>query len=138
MTDDSATPADDAATVGVLVIDDQPFFRAAARAVIEAVDEFRLVGSVASGMEGVAAVDELDPALVLLDVRMPVMDGIETARRIRDKHAGTVIVLLSVDDVASVPDSLVSCGASAFVRKQDFGRGMLERLWAVHGRRRPA
>jgi DNA-binding NarL/FixJ family response regulator len=137
MTPDS--PSTDAAGpgVGVLVIDDQPFFRAAASAVIDAVDDFHLVGSVASGMEGVQAVDELDPSLVLLDVRMPVMDGIETARRIREKHAATVIVLLSVDDVACVPDSIVSCGASAFVRKQDFGRGVLQRLWAVHGRPKP-
>ena len=120
----------------MLVIDDQPFFREAARAVIESVDEFRLVGAVDSGIEGVRAVDELDPAVVLLDVRMPGMDGIETARRIREKHDKTVIVLLSVDDVAHVPTAMASCGASAFVRKQDFGRGMLRRLWAVHGRAR--
>ena len=119
----------------MLVIDDQPFFHEAARAVIETVDEFRLVGAVDSGVEGVRAADELDPAVVLLDVRMPEMDGIETARRIREKHAETVIVLLSVDDVEHVPASMASCGASAFVRKQDFGRGMLRRLWRVHGRR---
>jgi two-component system invasion response regulator UvrY len=133
-------PAKDTAarSVGVLVIDDQPFFHAAARAVIEAGDEFRLVGAARSGIEGVEAADELDPELVLLDVRMPVMDGIETARRIRERHADAVIVLLSVDDVASVPSSMASCGASAFVRKQDFGRGMLQRLWAVHGRHHAA
>jgi DNA-binding NarL/FixJ family response regulator len=127
-----------AGSVGVLVIDDQPFFHAAARAVIEAGDEFRLLGAALSGREGVEAADELDPELVLLDVRMPGMDGIETARRIRERHAEAVIVLLSVDDVASVPTSMVSCGASAFVRKQDFGRGILQRLWAVHGRHRAA
>jgi two-component system invasion response regulator UvrY len=133
-------PVKDATTrsVGVLVIDDQPFFHAAARAVIEAGDEFRLVGAALSGTEGVEAADKLDPELVLLDVRMPVMDGIETARRIRDKHAEAVIVLMSVDDIACVPTSIASCGASAFVRKQDFGRGMLHRLWAVHGRPRAA
>ena len=133
MTIDRTDP-DAAGAVGVLVIDDQPFFHEAAREVIESVEEFRLVGAVDSGAEGVRAVDELEPAVVLLDVRMPEMDGIETARRIREKHAETVIVLLSVDDVATVSPSFVSCGASAFVRKQDFGRGMLRRLWKVHGR----
>ena len=138
MTADDPAKSETAGSVGVLVIDDQPFFHAAARAVIEAGDEFRLVGAALSGIEGVEAADELDPELVLLDVRMPVMDGIETARRIRDKHAEAVIVLMSVDDIASVPSSIVSCGASAFVRKQDFGRGLLQRLWAVHGRPRAA
>ena len=124
--------------VGVLVIDDQPFFRVAARAVIDTMPGFELVGSVASGREGIEAAAELHPGLVLLDVQMPGMDGIEAARRIRRGHSSAVIVLLSVDDTVSGSPAFATCGASAFVRKEDFGRGTLSRLWAVHGRHAPS
>ena len=116
----------------VLVVDDEADIRELVSGVLE--DEGFTVRAAADSTAALEAIEERRPSLVLLDVRMPVMDGIETARRIREKHAATVIVLVSVDDVASVPDSIVSCGASAFVRKQDFGRAVLQRLWAVHGR----
>jgi DNA-binding NarL/FixJ family response regulator len=119
--------------VSVLVVDDQPFFRGAARDVLSALPGFREVAEAASGPEAVALALELRPDLVLLDVRMPGMDGIEAARRIKAAAPGVVVVLISIEDVAGVPSAAQDCGAVALVRKQDFGPSLLRGLWAMHG-----
>ena len=76
--------------VRVLTVDDQAVFRGIAREVIDATPGFESVGEAASGEEALAAVDRLDPQLVLLDVRMPGLDGIEVARRLRATHPDTL------------------------------------------------
>jgi DNA-binding NarL/FixJ family response regulator len=121
----------------VLIVDDQPFFRSAAREVVATLPGFHAVAEAASGLQAVAAVDELHPELVLLDVRMPGMDGIEATRRIKAEHPSTMVVLISIEDVAGVPSSAQSCGAEALVRKQDFGPSLLRDLWARHCAQRP-
>ena len=121
--------------VGVLVVDDQPFFRGAASDVVAAMPTFRAVGEASSGREAVAAVDALRPELVLLDVRMPDMDGIEAARAIKAAHPETVVVLISMEDADALPATAQTCGAAALVRKGDFGPALLRRLWAEYGDR---
>ncbi len=119
--------------VGVLVVDDQTPFRRVALEVVEATPGFEPLGEAASGEEALALVAKLSPELILLDVRMPVMDGIETARRICATHPGGVVVLISIDGPAELPREVESCGAKALIRKQDFGSLALRRLWDAHG-----
>jgi two-component system invasion response regulator UvrY len=121
--------------VEVVTVDDQAIFRAVARDVIEATPGFRAVGEASSGEEALRLVDELEPQLVLLDVRMPGMDGIETARRLRAAHPAPVVVLVSLAESADLPSSAGACGAAALVRKQDFRPALLRSLWSAHGRR---
>ena len=97
---------------------------------------FEPLGEAASGEEALALAAELRPELILLDVRMPVMDGIETARRLSTQHPAGVIVLISIDDPSELPDEVGSCGAKALIRKRDFGSLALRRLWDAHGARR--
>ena len=122
--------------VGVLTVDDQAAFRDVARTVIEATAGFDLLGEAGCGEEAVALANELQPDLVLVDVRMPGIDGLETARRLSAAHPRSTVVLLSSD---RLEDSIAvaSYGAAAFVRKQDFGPSMLRALWSAHGRRSP-
>jgi DNA-binding NarL/FixJ family response regulator len=61
------------------------------------------------------------------------MDGIEATRLILAGHPSTVVVLISIEDIAGVPSTAGTCGAAALVRKQDFGPALLRDLWAVHG-----
>jgi DNA-binding NarL/FixJ family response regulator len=118
-------------TVGVLVVDDQLVFRRAAREVIDATPGFDLIGEAGSGTDGLMELERLHPDLVLLDVRMPDMDGIEVAGRMRAAEPPPVVVLISVEEPRDVPAAR-SCGAATFVRKQDFGPALLRRIWRAY------
>jgi two-component system, NarL family, invasion response regulator UvrY len=124
------TPTED--RVGVLGVDDQPIFLDVARDVVAATPGFRWVGGATSGEEALNAVTELGPKLVLLDVRMPGMDGIETAQRICETHPDVVVVLISIEDSPAIKSAIEASGASALVRKREFGPAMLRRLWLTY------
>jgi DNA-binding NarL/FixJ family response regulator len=119
--------------VRVLTVDDQAVFRRAAREVINATEGFEPVGDAASGEEALKEVARLRPELVLVDVRMPGIGGIETARRIRSDHPETVVVLITIEDIAESAQDVHSCGAAGLVRKQDFGPALLRKIWEAHG-----
>ena len=121
------------AGVGVLTVDDQPVFRAAARELIDSTPGFFVLGEAADGSEALTLVTEVEPELVLVDLRMPGMDGIETARRIHKDHPRAVVVLISLDEPSELASALSTSGAAAFVLKQDFGPALLRRLWSAYG-----
>ena len=119
--------------VSVLAVDDQPIFLDAARDVVVATPGFDWVGGATSGAEALDAVEELHPALVLLDVRMPGMDGFQTAQRISERHPEVVVVLISIEDHSSFAPTVEASGAAALVRKQDFRPSVLRGLWEAWG-----
>ena len=103
---------------GVLVVDDQEPFRRAMAAVVEETDGFVVVGAVASGEESLVAAEELAPELVLMDVNLPGIDGIEATRQIRQAPDAPVVILLSTYDEDEFDRS--GCGAAAYVSKASF------------------
>lgn len=117
------------AGVRVLVADDQAPFRRAARAVIAATPGFRLVGEAASGEEAVELAASLAPDLVVLDINMPGIGGIEAARRIAGLRRRAVTVLVSSYRAADLARDARSCGAAAYVHKEDFGPQVLRAVW---------
>jgi DNA-binding NarL/FixJ family response regulator len=119
--------------VRVLTVDDQAVFRDVARDVIDATTGFESVGDAESGEEALAEVERLRPELVLLDVRMPGIGGIETARRITAAHPDTVVVLITIGDAEEFSEDAQTSGAAALVRKQEFGPALLRRIWDAHG-----
>jgi two-component system, NarL family, invasion response regulator UvrY len=121
-------------SVSVLTVDDQAMFRGVAREVIDATPGFESVGEAASGEEALRAVDRLTPQLVLLDVRMPGLDGIEVARRLCATHPDTLVVLISIEDSIDVPSAAQLGDSVPLVRKQDFGPRLLKRLWSERRR----
>jgi DNA-binding NarL/FixJ family response regulator len=128
----------EAGGVNVLVVDDQEPFRSAARAVLRAMAGFAIVGEAASGEEAVELAATLQPDLVLMDVMMAGIGGIEAARRIASARPGTVIVLLSSYREEDLPSNARACGAAAYLHKADFGATVLQEVWrGVRSRARP-
>ena len=115
--------------LSVLVVDDQAPFRFAVRAVLRRLEGFELAGEASSGLEAITLVDELRPALVLMDINMPEMNGIEATRRIVAAHPDVVVFLCSTYDVADLPRGVAVSGASAYVNKERFGAEALRQLW---------
>jgi DNA-binding NarL/FixJ family response regulator len=123
--------------VTVLTVDDQAIFLRAARELIAATPGFTQVGQAASGEEALGLAVELHPDLVLLDVRMPGMDGLETAQRLMECLPEAVVVLISLDDIP-LESSPTELGVAAHLRKQDLSTRALLDLWAAHGKSRAA
>jgi two-component system, NarL family, invasion response regulator UvrY len=119
--------------VTVLTVDDQAVFRRAVGDLIAATPGFEEVGQAASGQEALELAAALKPDLVLLDVRMDDMDGIETAQRLLASECDAVVVLISLNEVPEAA-SAVEGGVAAHVRKQDLSIRTLREVWAAHGR----
>ena len=120
--------------VRVLTVDDHEPFLEVAHEMICGMPGFEAVGEVTSAAEALAATDTSDPDLVLVDVHMPRMSGIEASRRLCDDHPELVVVLISTADPSELPAAARSCGAVEILRKQDLGSATIRRVWATHGR----
>jgi two-component system, NarL family, invasion response regulator UvrY len=119
--------------VTVLAVDDQPIFLRAAHQLIADTPGFEQVGEATSGPEALEMAAALHPDLVLLDVRMPGMDGIETARRMVALDARAVVVLVSLEETPELPASMATVGAAVHLRKQDLSTRALQEIWTTHG-----
>jgi DNA-binding NarL/FixJ family response regulator len=117
--------------VRVLIVDDQETYRRAMGAVVDATDGFVVVGSATTGEESLTAAAELRPDLVLMDINLPGIDGIEAAKRLSARPDGPVVVLLSTYDEDQF--ELSDCGATAYVAKAAFGPDRLSEAWAGRG-----
>jgi DNA-binding NarL/FixJ family response regulator len=116
--------------VSVLIVDDQVPFRAVARTVVGLTAGFAVTGEAETGEEAVALADTIAPDLVLMDINLPGIGGIEATRRIKAAHPDTVVVLLSTYSEADLPADARDCGAVAYVHKEDFGPALVRDLYA--------
>jgi DNA-binding NarL/FixJ family response regulator len=120
-----------AENVRVLIVDDQLPFREASRMVVEMTDGFEVSGEAEDGEQAIALVEELRPDLVLMDVQMPGIDGIETTRRITSASNPPVVVVMSTHESGDYVDVALAAGAVGFVPKSQFGLDTLDEMWAL-------
>ncbi|WP_284982739.1 response regulator transcription factor [Arthrobacter sp. efr-133-TYG-118] len=107
----------DNAPIRVLLVDDQPLLRMGFRLILEGEDDLEVVGEASDGAEAVRKVEELEPDVVLMDVRMPAVDGIEATRRITASASKARIIILTTFDLDEYAFSGLQAGASAFLLK---------------------
>jgi DNA-binding NarL/FixJ family response regulator len=116
----------------VLIVDDHPSFRASARRMLEA-DGYQVVGEAADGADAVAAAGRLRPDLVLLDVRLPDIDGLAVARMLMAGHGhgrgpDPQVVLTSSHDSTDLGDAIDASGARGFIPKGELSGSALAAL----------
>jgi len=121
--------------VRLMTVDDQPDFGAAARAIVACTPGFELVGQARDGATALRDAAELDPDMVIVDVRMPGMDGLELADRLRAADRTRVVVLATTVDTRALAPLARACGAAALVHKQWLTPRLLRGLWVAHRRR---
>jgi len=115
--------------VRILTVDDQAPFREAAKSMVAGTPGFEVAGESADGASAIRMARELDPDLVLVDVRMNGMDGIETARRLTQEDPSRVVVLVSGDDLQALSEQVRRSGAAAVLRKHWLSPRLLRGLW---------
>jgi DNA-binding NarL/FixJ family response regulator len=103
--------------IRVVVADDQPLLRVGFRMILAAEPDLDIVGEASDGSEAVTLVERLAPDVVLMDLRMPGMDGVEATRRITSEHPDTRVVVLTTFDLDEYVFASLRAGASAFLLK---------------------
>jgi DNA-binding NarL/FixJ family response regulator len=121
-------------SVRVLIVDDQAPFREAARAVVELTDGFELAGEAETGEDAVDRARVLSPDLVLMDVNLPGIDGLEATRRILREADGRVVVLMvSTYEADEYAPRAAEAGAAGYIPKSEFEPDRLSQAWDAAG-----
>lgn len=124
--------------IAVLLVDDQDLFREGVRVIVDAQPGMRVVGSAADGLEGVRLADELEPDVVLMDIRMPELDGVEATRqlflaeRVSSRSKPLRVIVLTTFDLDDRAATAIALGASGFLLKDTTPAQLADAIRTVH------
>ena len=122
-------------TTRVLIIDDHPLFRRGVSQLLGLADGFTIVGEAASGQEGIELAKRIDPDLILLDLNMKGMNGLETLRTMRDLEIDARIILVTVSDAPEDLIAAIRSGADGYILKDNDPDDILKLIdSAMHGK----
>jgi len=119
------------AKIKILVVDDHAVLRDGVRALLGLHDDLEVVGEASEGKEAVVKAQELMPDVVIMDIAMPGMDGLEATRRIRKKHPKIKVLVLTQHDNKEYILSVIKAGASGYVPKRALGSELVSAIRSV-------
>lgn len=114
--------------IRVLLADDDRDFVESLRELIDRQPELEVVGAVANGLEAIEHADELDPDAVVIDLHMPLVDGVTAVARLRRDHPSLCLIALTGDDAPKLHDAVREAGADGVLLKSELVDGLVDRL----------
>ena len=123
-----AAPAPDARPLRVLIADDDPLFVETVKALLAGDDRVEVVGTASNGQDAVDLANALVPDLTLMDISMPVLDGIEAARRIRLEQPSAAVLILTGSSIATDIDRARQAGVAGFLTKDRLGTQLVDAI----------
>ncbi len=118
--------------ITVMIVDDHTLVRDGIRALLELVDDFEVVGEAANGKESLEKIRELAPNVVLMDLAMPVMTGLEATRKIHKEFPRTKVIAVTQHDDTEYVVPIIRAGARGFVTKMAASSEIISAIRAVH------
>ena len=119
------------AVISVLLVDDHPVVRQGIRAMLQDQPSLQVIGEAANGQEALQKVAELQPQVVLMDIKMPGMSGTETTRQIKRAHPTTAVIMLTMYDSEMYVMEAIRCGAAGYLTKESSGELLSHAIQAV-------
>ncbi|MFC5470966.1 response regulator [Cohnella suwonensis] len=115
----------------ILIVDDHPMYRKGVRTILETADDMEVAGEATNGLEAISLCDQILPDVMLIDIRMPGMNGVEAAKRIKEKHPAVQILFLSMhhDDLSVI--TAMKTGARGYILKDADKEEILRAIRAV-------
>ncbi|HET7647050.1 MAG TPA: response regulator transcription factor [Gaiellaceae bacterium] len=119
-----------AGSIKVLLADDDPLFLESLQALIDRQPELAVVATAADGVEALELTDTLEPDAVVVDLHMPLLDGVSTLMRLRHDHPNLCLIVLTGDSDPKLHAAATEAGADAVLEKHEMARALVDRLAA--------
>jgi DNA-binding NarL/FixJ family response regulator len=117
--------------IRVLIADDDRAFLSSLQVLIDRQPELAVIGTALDGLEAIELADDLDPDAVVIDLHMPLLDGVSAAARLRRDHPNLCLIALTGDDAPALHRAVREAGADEVLLKSELVEGLLERLAAA-------
>ena len=133
MNENSFIPSNQSFPIKVLLVDDHAVVRDGIRARLERSADFQVVGEAVNGREAIQKVEELEPDVVLMDISMPVMNGMDAARYLRESHPEIKVIILTMHEHKEYIQGVIRCGAQGYIVKDVTAQEMISAIKTVMG-----
>jgi DNA-binding NarL/FixJ family response regulator len=119
--------------VNVLLVDDDRHFVEGLRTMVEEAPTLSVVGVAENGLEAIELVEELEPEAVVIDLHMPLLDGVSAVARMRNDHPGLYLIAMTADGTSELHEAVADAGADAVLMKDELADELTDRIAAARG-----